>query len=1318
MLQQRILQFIGGFNTVNRVFNANQLLDLLFPRQGGQGLGRLNHRRAREFFGILRDRYSDQEEAKPAFLVLARLVAGYPYNFRQDVWRWWSDFALNGGSWGLLAQPNIENFRETIEALPELFPLECYREQLGTVGHFARLHLCLGMWIHGTDQDWQAERDSDEFMTAFSDLVHAWEPPMTGPPPTEELNELVKGQGQKGRIRAWMLPLLAGCSSIGWRTIRASFPVRADEENTTAIEAINAKVAGGGFIPSDVMSWLVEGGWHALDQADALQLEDNPTGERMLAAWIGANPGIALPEVLEALLSREPRPDQVLIPELLKRGVEAGQRQACRDLIVEANRIRPFQVDQQRLMVNQGWLPPDLDSVLQWARAGTLHEHGHDLNSLRMLVEARARTPIGLLTLLMVHHENRWPDGLDDSVCTGLLDPKHRQALLESWLDSGAASVPAWEATGDGLPKAWSNLKRGVEFALGEGPSPDPGNLVGISGEADFWRAAWQERMNRRASSTHRLEDLLAIDGLLKGIGQRDCSETLHWLNDLPPVARCPAEAAAAGRGLAIMLDPGLPQNMRQAMRRCLALENLPASREVLGRTFLEEAYRIIDLRLKNGLMPASQPLGPGWPGDSDPVMKALGLVATGGSDDTARVLLSFHPDLDNLGPVLIRVVLEVLEYVRPTSHRALLGRLWSNHLQIPEEYHQERLERLICRDLIRRALEKDRYAANGWDIALELFLMQNTAKQEVTDLIGGEGNPDAIASLISDHFLDGLITKPMARRMLLEAMNDDAFRAVTWQAPGASAIEPIQGFAVTWDAEGRKAWGPGWRELWEYGDVLNKGQGPARWYAALMGIPQAAAGQPGAAVPPARVVVEAPRLAPLTPWQRELSEHLGACLDRGEGHNRALLALPTGSGKTRTCVEGVLRWLFTQERPGHVLWIMPQKELGEQALTQFQQVWREGLWPRKRGPEPEDRSGRPLQGSLSLLRAWGDYDSDNLREAIQHPGEARGVAFTTPIALLNCLEQLQGNPQTPLHVRAVVFDEAHRILAEDWSRGVRIALGLMDLQDSRIFSPSEVPLLGLTATPYRGGQSSALLRAFHDHVVGLHAAPLDLGNFPNNDAKKAGLQQFMARSRAELVRAGVLAVAVRHVRTTRCIMRNLTLNPFQDIRSQDLEAIGNSATRTEAVVDAIGEWKEQGLEIRTLVFTASVAEARRVAVRLETRGIRARALDGTTHTASRERAIGQFQRGEIQVLVNCELLTTGFDAPQVAQVIIARPTTSMVLYEQMVGRGLRGELFGGTRECVVLDIMDTLNFTNGNFRLACEDFWSNQEAVAGVSPG
>ncbi|NJL55457.1 hypothetical protein HC928_09910 [bacterium] len=95
--------------------------------------------------------------------------------------------------------------------------------------------------------------------------------------------------------------------------------------------------------------------------------------------------------------------------------------------------------------------------------------------------------------------------------------------------------------------------------------------------------------------------------------------------------------------------------------------------------------------------------------------------------------------------------------------------------------------------------------------------------------------------------------------------------------------------------------------------------------------------------------------------------------------------------------------------------------------------------------------------------------------------------------------------------------------------------------------------------------------------------------------------------------------------------------------------------------------------------------------VLLRRKGRSAAVVTGETRRATRRHIIEEFRAGRLRVLCNYGVLTTGFDAPKIRAVIIARPTTSVVLYEQMIGRGMRGPLNGGTEECLVIDLQDNI---------------------------
>ncbi len=106
-----------------------------------------------------------------------------------------------------------------------------------------------------------------------------------------------------------------------------------------------------------------------------------------------------------------------------------------------------------------------------------------------------------------------------------------------------------------------------------------------------------------------------------------------------------------------------------------------------------------------------------------------------------------------------------------------------------------------------------------------------------------------------------------------------------------------------------------------------------------------------------------------------------------------------------------------------------------------------------------------------------------------------------------------------------------------------------------------------------------------------------------------------------------------------------------------------------------------------TIVFTVSVAQAHAlVDVLAGYTQARVRAIDGTTVPELRRRYLAEFAAGETQFMINCGVLTEGFDAPRTACIAVARPTKSRALYTQMIGRGTR--LFEGKQDCLVLDFV------------------------------
>ena len=145
------------------------------------------------------------------------------------------------------------------------------------------------------------------------------------------------------------------------------------------------------------------------------------------------------------------------------------------------------------------------------------------------------------------------------------------------------------------------------------------------------------------------------------------------------------------------------------------------------------------------------------------------------------------------------------------------------------------------------------------------------------------------------------------------------------------------------------------------------------------------------------------------------------------------------------------------------------------------------------------------------------------------------------------------------------------------------------------------------------------------------------------------------------------------------------------ELNKPTLKRLGRLRERNDLLMNEI-ELQAKS-EKPTLVFSCSTEHSRLLTTGLVLRGISAAFIDYTKSASSRRTVIEKFRTGEISVLINYGILSTGFDAPEIQALVIARPTTSLILYSQMIGRGLRGPKVGGNKEVTVVDVKD--NFTS-----------------------
>jgi DNA repair protein RadD len=165
----------------------------------------------------------------------------------------------------------------------------------------------------------------------------------------------------------------------------------------------------------------------------------------------------------------------------------------------------------------------------------------------------------------------------------------------------------------------------------------------------------------------------------------------------------------------------------------------------------------------------------------------------------------------------------------------------------------------------------------------------------------------------------------------------------------------------------------------------------------------------------------------------------------------------------------------------------------------------------------------------------------------------------------------------------------------------------------------------------------------------------------------------------AELVRGGYLVPGRYFSVSEPDLARVRTV--AGDYHQGELEAAVN---RPELVGDVVEHWLKHAAMRRTVVFATSIKHSVALCEEFLRCGVAAEHVDANTPQELRDATFERFRSGQTQVLTNCFLASYGFDLPELSCVVLARPTRSLMLFLQMLGRGLRTA--PGKTDCLVLD--------------------------------
>lgn len=379
------------------------------------------------------------------------------------------------------------------------------------------------------------------------------------------------------------------------------------------------------------------------------------------------------------------------------------------------------------------------------------------------------------------------------------------------------------------------------------------------------------------------------------------------------------------------------------------------------------------------------------------------------------------------------------------------------------------------------------------------------------------------------------------------------------------------------------------------------------------------------------------------------------------------LVVLPTGGGKTMTAVT----WLLSRavDKNKKVLWIAHRHLLLEQAAEAF---FRNAY---------SDQMVHTTNFTYRIIS--GQHDKPI------HIKTDDNLLIVSKDSIIRNLESLDKwlKNEDELYL---IIDEAHHATAKSYRR-------IIDYIKTKNV---KVKILGLTATPFRTSeQEKGLLgKIFTDDI--LYKIDLDT-----------------------LIKKGILSTPICESCNTDVILGdNLGLNAIKSIEQLDVipediaEAIADNKERNRFIAKSFFEndnYKKYG---QTLVFALNKTHAFTLKALFEhygkKYGIKAGVIvSGTSaefvginiSNEENQRQIEAFRRGEIQIIINVNILTEGVDLPKTQTVFLTRPTISTVLMTQMIGRALRGEKAGGTKDAYVVSFVD-----NWNSKIA----WVNPESV------
>jgi len=421
-----------------------------------------------------------------------------------------------------------------------------------------------------------------------------------------------------------------------------------------------------------------------------------------------------------------------------------------------------------------------------------------------------------------------------------------------------------------------------------------------------------------------------------------------------------------------------------------------------------------------------------------------------------------------------------------------------------------------------------------------------------------------------------------------------------------------------------------------------------ARDFVSALGFPSIFAGVVQAGKVPTIHDVQPHKVPPnLTEFQIDLKKRMREVLDRDGNRTRCIVTLPTGGGKTRVAVEAFIDWMQPRFATGKYLIWIAQSE----ELCEQSIACIEQMW-----------SSREFVKPLRIYRFFGGrcIPCDELQGG----------------ALVGSIQQLHSRIKDNDEALELILKDTGAMIIDEAHRAVSSMYDILLRRSEYFCGPDLFPICGLTATPGRAGiYQEQPLEYFRE-------------------------KGYLARARHIIYRSG------REYSLTDDEVYEL--ERVGDLPAGFLKRLAADNRRNLLIVRRLLRLPKK---TPTLIYACTVNHAYFLSVILTAQGRKSAAISANTPATLRRAIIHDFKKGKLEFLCNYGVLTTGFDAPKTKCIALCRPTMSEVLYEQIIGRGLRGPNFNGTPECMIIDFADNIRRLGPPLAYArFADFWCSEK--------